>query len=79
MAQSQLPLTAQEMIELLQELVQRGEVLIRKSPLLDGRMNVIWNAHSEKRAGSIADSMGAAILAVAAELKQREEAEQSSQ
>ena len=69
------PIQAEKIMEVLEELVEKGEVLIRKSPLLDGRMNVIWNAHSQKRASSIADSIGAAMLAVASELKQREGAE----
>ena len=66
---------ALEILQALEKLVQSGEVLIRTSPLLDGRMQVIWNAHSEKRAGSIADSITEAILATAAKLEEREKAE----
>ena len=64
-----------DILRVLKELIEKGEVLIRKSPLLDGRTQVIWEAHSERRAGAIADSMEDAIVAVAAELKRREESE----
>lgn len=67
-------LSAENVIKVLEELVVKGEVLIRESPLPDkGRVQVIWEAHRTGRARAFADSIGEAVLATADELRKREE------
>jgi hypothetical protein len=68
-------LSSEELLKVLEELARKGEVLIRKSPLLDGGINVIWNAGSSKSAGHISATLDEAIIAVNDELKKRDEKE----
>lgn len=63
---------ATEALETLRWLVEKGEVIIRKSPLLDGRIQVLWEAHRNARAGSISGSLEEALVTVASELKKKE-------
>ncbi len=66
-------LSSEEVLKILEELARKGEILIRKSPLLDGGINVIWNVGSSKCAGHISATLDEAIIAVNDELKKRDE------
>lgn len=64
--------SSEEILKILEKLARKNEILIRESPLLDGKIQVIWNAPSSKRASHISATLDEAIIAVSNKLKKRE-------
>ncbi|TSD03044.1 MAG: hypothetical protein Greene071436_353 [Parcubacteria group bacterium Greene0714_36] len=70
---SQEEISDAQAMNAIEVLIAKGEVLIRRSPLGDGGVQCIWEAHRTERQGSIASSVRHAIYETAQKVQEAQE------